>query len=145
MRTQFWTDDVRFGYCIKAYLDNRWNDDKGETGSSLPSHSTSSRKRSVRAIYHRVRECVWLQWRSMLIVVFILSDIIFLAVVFVSLDSTENLDDPKARAKFEPWLKCLIEQGGNPSNCFGLAQQASVNEGIAIAVLMLLAVCLSPL
>src|ERR1700761_7425161 len=61
-----------FIYCINVYLKNMWSDDKTEINNSsgLPSYTSSFRTHSAKAVYRRVRKVVWLQWRSMLIVVF---------------------------------------------------------------------------
>jgi hypothetical protein len=130
-----------FVYCIKVYLQNMFSDDRTETQSSagLPSYTTSMRTRSARAVYRRVRKVLWLQWRGITIVVFILVDVIFFSVVFIWLNSLtshakNNVDELK------PFLLCLIGSPTKPEPCFPLGQDLAVNESTVIAILMMLSI-----
>lgn len=129
-----------FTYCIHVYLKNMWSDEQTETQSSagLPSYTTSSlRTHSARAVYRRVRKVVWLQWRGITIVVFILVDVIFFSVVFVYLNSIEQ-SATKDVEKVEPWLICLITNPDHRDKCFNLGQEQFVNMQTVAAVLMML-------
>ncbi|KAF3001987.1 hypothetical protein E8E13_007877 [Curvularia kusanoi] len=130
-----------FVYCIKVYLQNIWSDDKTETHSSagLPSYTGSVRTRSARAVYRRVRKVLWLQWRGITIVVFILVDVIFFSVVFIWLNSlqTKAQDDIQ---EFQPFLKCLRDNPSNPEPCLNYGQKLAINQGTVIAILMMLSI-----
>ncbi|EAT88125.1 hypothetical protein HBI56_095890 [Parastagonospora nodorum] len=130
-----------FGYCIKVYLQNMLSDDKTETQSSagLPSYTTSMRTRSARAVYRRVRKVLWLQWRGITIVVFILVDVIFFSVVFIWLNAltTHARDNVQ---EMMPFLTCLMANPTDPSPCFELGQDLAVNESTVIAILMMLSI-----
>jgi hypothetical protein len=128
-----------FAYCIKVYIKNMWSDDKTETQSSagLPSYTNSVRTRSARAVYRRVKKVVWLQWRGITIVVFILVDVIFFSVVFVYLNSVET-DAAEHLDKAMPYLFCLVSNAGDVSKCFELGQALFVNMSTVIAILMML-------
>jgi hypothetical protein len=130
-----------FAYCIKVYLKNMWSDEKTETQSSagLPSYTTSVRTRSARAVYRRVSKVVWLQWRGITVVVFILVDVIFFSVVFVYLNAVEThaVDDLD---KATPYLLCLMSNPTKPDSCFELGQALFVNQSTVIAVLLMLSV-----
>jgi hypothetical protein len=131
----------RFGYCIKVYLQNMFSDDRTETQSSagLPSYTTSMRTRSARAVYRRVRKVLWLQWRGITIVVFILVDVIFFSVVFIWLNSlTSHARDNVEELR--PFLFCLMNSPSDPSSCFELGQDLAVNESTVIAILMMLSI-----
>jgi hypothetical protein len=132
-------------YCVKVYLRNIWSDDRTDTGNSsgLPSYHTSSlRTSSAKAVYQRVKKVLWLQWRSIMIVIFLLVDIIFLAIVWVQLDNA-ILSVKQGKLKdFMPFLVCLYGSGGVKNKCFSLGQEALVTESTAIATLMLLSVSL---
>lgn len=135
----------RFIYCINVYLRNMWTDDATDTESSasLPSYNASVRTSSAKAVYRRVREVLWMQWRGILIVVFILTDVVFFSVVFVYMNSVEEASLAKmdlTDSIFMPWLLCLVINGGQKDKCFALGQKALVNQPTVIAVLMLLAV-----
>ncbi|KAF2750648.1 hypothetical protein M011DRAFT_396426 [Sporormia fimetaria CBS 119925] len=128
-----------FAYCIKVYIKNMWSDDKTETQSSagLPSYTNSVRTRSARAVYRRVRKVLWLQWRGITIVVFILVDVIFFSVVFVYLNATEThaIEDLDT---VMPFLMCLVANPKDPSDCHKKGQDIVVSFDTVIAVLMML-------
>ncbi|KAF2459702.1 hypothetical protein BDY21DRAFT_176427 [Lineolata rhizophorae] len=129
-----------FGYCINVYIKNLWSDEKTETtnSSGLPSYTSSLRMQSARAVYRRVRKVVWLQWRGIMIVVFILVDVIFFSIVFVYLDSMENAHLKKAD-DIEPWVTCLVLSGGDKEACTDIAQKSLVNQPTVVAILLMLA------
>jgi hypothetical protein len=118
-----------------------FSDDRTETQSSagLPSYSTSMRTRSARAVYRRVRKVLWLQWRGITIVVFILVDVIFFSVVFIWLNSLTS----HARENVEgltPFILCLMQNAADPEPCLDLGQELAVNESTVIAILMMLSI-----
>lgn len=94
---------------------------------------------SPRQAYRRVRRVLELQWRGIAIVLLIITDVIFFAVVFVYLDNNEAavLTD---QARAETWLLCLVEFSGNKNKCLHLAGPLVVNEATVMAVLILLSV-----
>lgn len=131
-----------FGYCIKVYLSSMLNDDKTETQSSmgLPSYTNSVNTRSPRAIYRRVRKVLYLQWRGITIVVFILVDVIFFSVVFIWLNSiTSHATDDIESAL--PFLVCLMKNPIDHEVCTEQAEILFVNNETVIAVLLMLSVC----
>lgn len=131
---------VTFAYCIKVYIQSMWSEDKTEgTQSSmgLPSYTTSVNTRSPRAIYRRLRKVVYLQWRGITIVVFILVDVIFFSVVFIWLNSiTDHMTDDIESAM--PFLLCLVSNPTNHEECVPLAEQLFLNESTVLAVLIML-------
>ncbi|KAH7399291.1 hypothetical protein BKA66DRAFT_407056 [Pyrenochaeta sp. MPI-SDFR-AT-0127] len=130
-----------FAYCIKVYLQNMFSDDQTETQSSagLPSYTTSVRTRSARAVYRRVRKVLWLQWRGITIVVFILVDVIFFSVVFIWLNSlTTHAKDNVAELR--PYLLCLMQNPTKPDPCFPLGQDIAIDQSTVIAILMMLSI-----
>lgn len=121
-----------------------WSDDGTDTESSasLPSYSASVRA-PAKVVYKRVRKVLWLQWRGILIVVFILTDVVFFSVVFVYMNAVEETSLAKldlTDSLFMPWLLCLFFNSGKKEKCYDLGQKALVNQETVIAVLMLLAV-----
>lgn len=120
-----------------------WSDDHTETQSSagLPSYTTSVRARSARAVYRRVRKVLWLQWRGITIVVFVLVDVIFFSVVFIYMNeeetrAIENVDILK------PFLRCLLRNPRDPEECNEKGQALFVSQPTVVAVLMMLSVSL---
>ena len=117
-----------------------WSDEATETTNStgLPSFTTSIRASSIKAVYRRVRRVLWLQWRSITIVIFLLVDIIFFSIIWVQLDNNINRARSGDLTRFMPYLLCLFESGGDKSKCFALGQQAVIGEKVATAILMLI-------
>jgi hypothetical protein len=118
-----------------------FSDDKTETQSSagLPSYTTSLRNRSARAVYRRVRKVLYLQWRGITIVVFILVDVIFFSVVFIWLNSitshaTKNVEE------LYPYIVCLMTHPTDPEPCFPLGQDMAVDQSTVTAILMMLSI-----
>lgn len=133
----------RFLYCGKVYLREVFRGDRPESGvsSGLPSYQASSlRATSARAVWQRVKKVLWLQWRSITIIVFLLVDIIFLAIVWVQLDNAIGAANAGKLEHFLPFLTCLAANAGVKGKCFHYGQEALVSEGIAIASLMLISV-----
>ncbi|KAF2436475.1 hypothetical protein EJ08DRAFT_148057 [Tothia fuscella] len=132
---------LTFLYCIKVYLRSLWSDNhSGTNGSSgLPSYHSTMGGTSARAVYQRMKKVLWLQWRSITIVVFLLVDIIFLAVVWVQLNNTLEEAKKGKMEHFMPFLFCLVSKKGEKKTCYAAGQKAIINEGTAIAILMLLA------
>jgi hypothetical protein len=128
-----------FGYCIKVYLASLADDSNTTESSGLPSYTNSLRTLSPRQAYRRIRRVLELQWRGIAIVILIITDVIFFAVVFVYLDNNEAavLND---ESRAEPWLLCLVESDGDKNKCLDLAGALVVNEATVMAVLILLSV-----
>lgn len=139
---------VTFGYCIKVYIKALFNDGSTnsitQASSGLPTHSSHSG--SIKTVtagqaYRRVKKVVALQWRGTAIVLIIIINVVFLAIVFVQMDNTVTaaLQDLQ---KAEPWLLCLVINGGDKTSCLGMVKQAGLvaNEGTVMAALVLLSV-----
>lgn len=131
-----------FGYCIHVYLRNLWADapasSTNASGSNLPSYNSSVRTQAkARAVYQRIKKVLWLQWRGIVIVTIILTDVVFFSVVFVYLDDLQAAA-VKDISKVMPWLLCLAESGGDKTKCFTQASHWLVNESTVAAVLILL-------
>lgn len=135
---------VTFGYCVKVYIKSLINDGSNNTttqaSSGLPTHS--SRSGSVKTVtagqaYRRVKKVIALQWRGTAIVLIIIINVVFLSVVFVQMDNTvtaamHNLD------KAEPWLLCLVINGGDKNLCLDKVKPLVASEGAVMAALVLL-------
>jgi hypothetical protein len=130
-----------FGYCIKVYLASLADDSTTTNSSGLQSYSNSVRATvSPRQAYRRVRRVIELQWRGIAIVLLIIADVIFFAVVFVFMDDLE-VNISKNPLKAEDWLECLIKTGGNKNKCLNFASSLTINEATVMSVLILLSVC----
>lgn len=127
-----------FGYCIKVYLASLSDNSATTEGSGMPSYSNSIRTMTPRQAYRRVRRVIQLQWRGIVIVLVIIADVIFFAVVFVFMDNTVQAikDDPD---KALVWAACLIAASGDKNKCLDQASVLVVNLPTVTAVLVLLA------
>lgn len=129
-----------FGYCIKVYLASLADDSTTTNSSGLPSYTNSVRGTiSPRQAYRRVRRVVELQWRGIAIVLLIIADVIFFAVVFVFMDNIEE-DVIKSPTKPIKWLECIIQTGGDKNACLPLTKSLIINEATVMSVLLLLSV-----
>ena len=134
-------------YCIKVYLkslfaDSTTNSTSQMSSSNLPSYS--SKAGSVKTVtagqaYRRVKKVIALQWRGTVVVLIIIINVVFLAVVFVQMDNTVTaaLQD---LSRAEPWLLCLVLNQGNKNACLDKVEQAHlVTSGTTVmAVLIIL-------
>ncbi|RDL34501.1 Uncharacterized protein BP5553_07629 [Venustampulla echinocandica] len=127
-----------FGYCIKVYLASLVDNSSTTGTSDLPSYSNSVRGTlSPRQAYRRVRRVIELQWRGIAIVLVIIADVVFFAVVFVFMDDIQtNLKENPTKA--QDWLACLIATKGQKNKCLDLGSSLMVNEATVMSVLVLL-------
>jgi 7 transmembrane receptor (Secretin family) len=131
---------ITFGYCIQVYVKSLLDDNPTTDASSgLPSYSGSVRTRTARQAFRRVKQVIQLQWRGVVVVLVIIAEVVFFAVIFVSMDNNmmaTETDPEKAR----PWLTCLALSGGNKNRCLHLAKELVEKESTILAVLVCLAV-----
>lgn len=136
-----------FGYCVRVYIRAYLNDDARSTTenrSGLPSHNGSIKTVTTRQAYQRVKKVISLQWRGMVIVVIIIVNVIFLAVVFVSMDNSVQAAK-KNLGKAEPWLLCLVLHPTNKKICLDQVASADLvqSEATVMAVLIMMSVSLN--
>ncbi|OJJ72399.1 hypothetical protein ASPBRDRAFT_538196 [Aspergillus brasiliensis CBS 101740] len=125
-------------YCIYVYVKSLYDQETSTTSSGLPSYSASVRTVSARQAYRRVRRVLQLQWRGVALVLVILTNVIFFAVVFIKMD--DHLTTTTANAKLAtPWLTCLVETKGDTQKCYSEALAIVPNKATLLAVLILLA------
>ena len=133
-----------FGYCIRVYVRSLiYPEETSQNSSNLPSYQGSMRTVTARAAYRRVKKVIALQWRGIIVVLIIIVDVVFLAVVFIKMDNTTIAEAQNSDNEL-PWLICLIASGGNKDACISLASGIILSEATVIAVLILLSVCCLP-
>jgi hypothetical protein len=137
-----------FGYCIKVYIRSLFNDNNNSSSqvssNGLPSYSSrAGSEKTVTAgqAYRRIRKVIALQWRGTVIVLIIIINVVFLAVVFVQMDNTVTAA-MQDLGKAEPWMLCLVLNGGNKEACLDQVKSVGLvtNETTVMAVLILLSV-----
>lgn len=126
-------------YCMHIYLRSLFDKSASttENSSGLPSYTSSVRTVTARQAYRRVRRVLQLQWRGVALVLIIIGNVIFFAVVFIDLDR-EVEPTPANMKKAMPWLMCLMETGGNKNKCIKYASSLGPNEATLLAVVYLL-------
>jgi hypothetical protein len=130
-------------YCVKVYVKSFWSDSHANNSygsSGLPSYQGSSRTRSAKVVYQRVKKVLWLQWRSVTIVMLLVADVIFFAIVWIELDAAISNIGNGHTEHIMAFLACILI---NPSldtrsKCFPLGQRVLVNEKTCIALLIML-------
>lgn len=107
-------------YCIYIYV------------RSVFGQETSTSTITARQAYRCIRQVLQLQWRGMALVLTIIGNVIFFAVVFIMMDN--QLDMKKAM----PWLLCLAATEGDRQKCFPKVKDIGLNKEPLLAVLILL-------
>jgi hypothetical protein len=131
---------VTMAYCMHVYVKSLFDTDPtSTTNSGLPSYSNSVRTVTAKQAYKRVRRVIELQWRSMALVLAILINVIFFAVVFVRLNASLQMT-PANLEKARGWVTCLALSRGDPKQCESYADGIALNEATLLAVLVLLAI-----
>ncbi|KAK8013637.1 hypothetical protein PG991_009230 [Apiospora marii] len=127
-----------FGYCVKVYLASLANNSAPTERSKIPSYTASVRTMAPRQAYHRIRRVIQLQWRGIAIVLIIICDVIFFAVVFVFQDNV--VQSAKTSDKARPWVECLaMEKVDKKNRCLQYAKDLVVPLRTVVTVLVLLA------
>ena len=132
---------LQFGtliYCIRVYIRAMFQDEMATTEvSQVPSYHLSERTAvTARAAYRRIKKVVMLQWRGIVVVLIIVTDVIFFSTIFIKSDNTQQgiLND---RSRAAPWLLCL-GLTGDKNKCLDKTGNLVVAEPTVMAVLYLL-------
>ncbi|CEJ62159.1 hypothetical protein PMG11_10667 [Penicillium brasilianum] len=125
-------------YCMHIYVRSLFDKSASttENSSGLPSYTSSVRTVTARQAYRRVRRVLQLQWRGIALVLIIIGNVIFFAVVFIKLDRDTNLTEANL-AKASNWLTCLAVGEGKEA-CKKYASAMGPNEATLLAVVYLL-------
>ena len=127
-------------YCIRVYIRSLLNpDETSQTSSDLPSFNGSVRTVTARAAYKRVSKVIALQWRGIVLVLIIITNVVFFSVVFVKMDNAAAAEI-QDKSSSMPWLFCLALNQGNKIPCLDKTHTLVMNEATVIAVLFLLSV-----
>lgn len=128
-------------YCTHIYLRSLFDKSASTSGSSgaaaLPSYTSSVRTVTARQAYRRMRRVLQLQWRGITLVLIILANVIFFAVVFINLDNAVAPNAHNAETAV-PWLRCLTLTKGDMEACREYAAAIGPNEETLLAVVFLL-------
>lgn len=129
-----------FGYCIKVYIKSLFDDTAtSDNSSGLPSYNSSVRTVTAKQAFRRIKKVVALQWRSILIVLIIIANVVFLSIVFISMDNTVSAITTNVE-RAQPWLLCLAVHNGDKTECWKEVGLLVRNESTVMAALILLSV-----
>ncbi|KAJ5263630.1 hypothetical protein N7478_011235 [Penicillium angulare] len=125
-------------YCMHIYLRSLFDKSASTTehSSGLPSYTASVRTVSARHAWRRMQRVLQLQWRGVALVLIILGNVIFFAVVFINLDDQVS-PTPTNIKNAAPWLTCL-GLGGTKEQCKDRVTGMGPNEATLLAVVYLL-------
>ncbi|KAE8387465.1 hypothetical protein BDV23DRAFT_186371 [Aspergillus alliaceus] len=126
-------------YCIHVYVKSIFdtNNDSSTNSSRLPSYTSSIRTVTARQAYRRIRRVLQLQWRGVALVLIIIGNVIFFAVVFIQIDNKMNMTHENLE-RAQPWLACLIDTKGDRKKCRKEALSIGPGESTILALLILL-------
>lgn len=126
------------GYCMHIYLRSLFDKSASTTDNSsgLPSYTSSVRTVTARHAYRRVKRVLQLQWRGAALVVVIIANVIFFAVVFIEMDH-EVVPNATNMKHAEEWLACLAF-GGSKQSCKDYTVGLGPNEATLLAMIYLL-------
>ena len=148
---------VTTGFCLVVYIKNLIahhnnspaNSDTSGSGSSGAAITSPDPSRPVapsvrlgkRLAWRRVRKVMLLQWRSIVLSLLVIVEIVYFGSVYAAQQKEAKADEqPKHTAQTEAWGLCLIESGGNKKQCLPQAQALSLGENWVIASLFMSAV-----
>ena len=131
---------ITLGYCIRVYLRSLFEDAAtSDNASGLPTYNASVRTVTAKQAFLRVKKVIALQWRGILIVLIIIANVVFLAIIFISMDnSIEATKGDLSKAKL--WLACLILNKGDKNQCLDKVGYLVKNEATVMAALIFLSV-----
>jgi len=69
-------------------------------------------------------------------VLLVITDVIFFAVVFVTMDNSSQINAAEMQ-KALPWLTCLVFSSGQKNKCLPLAKDLVERESIVLAVMVM--------
>ena len=131
---------VTFGYCIRVYIRALMNDDQqstSENNSGLPSYNGSIKTVTARQAYQRIKKVISLQWRGIIVVIIIIVNVVFLSIVFVSMDNSVQAARQNL-SKANDWLICLALHPTNKNACLSKVGGLVESEAIVMAVLIMM-------
>ena len=129
-----------FGYCIRVYIRALMNGDQqstSENNSGLPSYNGSIKTVTTRQAYQRIKKVISLHWRGIIVVIIIIVNVVFLSIVFVSMDNSAQAARQNL-GKANDWLKCLILHPTDKNACLSKVGDLVESESTVMAVLVMM-------
>ncbi|KAF8424663.1 hypothetical protein EV426DRAFT_665427 [Tirmania nivea] len=133
------TQVITFFYCVKVYITSLLDSStQGNTTTDTPlPYANSVRTVTPRQAFRRIQSVIALQWRGIMVVIVIITDVVFFATVFLKFEDTTQ-STPENTLKALKWLQCILKNNGDKNMCLDVASEIAVSEATAIAVIYLL-------
>ncbi|KAF8418243.1 hypothetical protein BGX38DRAFT_1242847 [Terfezia claveryi] len=133
------TQVITFFYCVKVYITSLLDGStQGNTTTDTPlPYANSVRTVTPRQAFRRIQRVIALQWRGIMVVIVIITDVIFFATVFLKFEDTTQ-STPENTLKALNWLQCILKNNGDKNMCLDVASKMVVPEATAVAVIYLL-------
>jgi hypothetical protein len=130
---------LTMAYCVFIVLRPIWNERTIFFARRQPRSSVEYRLGAeARQASVQTRRVLRMQWRPVLIVFMIVSNVVFISTVFIEVQGIYTYPTDR----FIPWVGCLAFLGGK-EKCMAEADTLGPPENLIVAVLILLAVCYS--
>jgi hypothetical protein len=134
------------GFCLAVYLRSFFRHESqslstGTTGSSNPSSEKGVRKIGKRLAWRRVQKVLILQWRSIVLSLFVIIESIYFGTVYAAQVATAKESGKAVHTEqIYNWTMCLIRTGGEKNECLDLAKGLSLPEDTAVASFFMVSV-----
>ena len=141
---QFTTTGFCFVVYMKSVFGHRNSNSGVSSGTSTSGSSTapvtasstspSTPRLGKRLAWRRVRKVLLLQWRSIVLSLLVIVEIVYFGSVYVSQQRKAEEDaQPDHIAQVDAWSICLIASGGDKNQCLLQLSSLSLDEGLVIA------------
>lgn len=134
-------------FCLWLYARHFWQGDNSVThdvstaGLTADGQRRPSVRLGKRMAWHRLKEVLVLQWRSILLSAFVIIDTVFFGAVYVATERAVMAEQqPTKQPDVIKFVTCLILSEGDRDACLGYAKVLGLNESTVIASLFMSAV-----
>ncbi|KAK5715129.1 hypothetical protein LTR15_010545 [Elasticomyces elasticus] len=141
---------ITTGFCLWLYLRHYFqaSSSGGDSADSnelelnvaalMPDADQKPRRASVwigkKLAWRRVRKVLYMQWRSIVLSLFVVTEIIYFGVVFVAQTRAARAASSPAKSdKIEAWAACLVLSGGDKEECLPYYSALGLSEGVVLA------------
>lgn len=145
------------GFCLAVYVRSFFHHDSASQINTTGTSSTSPDRNAVsggdktpqralarRLAWRRVHKVLMLQWRSIVLSLFVIVETIYFGTVYAAqVQSSKEDAKPEHSEEIYKWTVCLITTGGDKEKCLALSEGLSLPESTAVASFFMVSVSLS--
>lgn len=151
------------GFCLAVYVKSIFKHERDmslstTTGASATSETAAigpkdgggkalpANKLKKRLAWRRVHKVLLLQWRSILLSLFVIVETIYFGTVYAAqVENAKQTAKPEHSIDVYRWTVCLIQNQGDKEKCIPLARALSVPEDTVVASFFMVSVSLPAL